>query len=313
MSHGVIGFHIELTNICTLKCPGCERTRFIEQWGKHWKNHSIDPDALLSFLDCDLTNVPISLCGNQGDPIYHPNMHHVIKLLKQRGAVLRIFTNGSYKTHTWWTELCGLLDQSDCIIFSIDGIPSNFDQYRINGDWDSIKIGIDVAVSSACKTMWKYIPFSYNQDHIEQARELSKELGIDHFEVELSNRFDQQTEHFRPVNNLLGMKFNSQVNWKQQKLIEVNPECKNNKMHYISASGYYMPCCYIGDYRFYYKTQFWKSKEKYNIANTKFSQLSKNQELLTFKQGLDQQHVCQFNCPKTHEEPKLQPTETDPC
>jgi hypothetical protein len=312
MNARAIEFHIELTNICTLKCPGCERTRFIAQWGKHWKNSSIDIDALLSFLDCDLLNVPITLCGNLGDPIYHPDLHRVVKLLKQRGAIIRIITNGSYKTQDWWTELCSILNHDDCIIFSIDGLPSNSNQYRINSDWESIKVGIDVAVGAACQTMWKYIPFRYNQDNIEQARELSKEFGIDQFKVEFSDRFDQQTEHLRPVDNLLGIRYYSQTDWKQHKVVGVNPECKNNKMHYISANGYYMPCCYIGDHRFYYKTDLWKHKENYSIANNKFNQLISSAALTRFNQTLDQQAVCQFNCPKIHEKSQIQPPETDP-
>jgi MoaA/NifB/PqqE/SkfB family radical SAM enzyme len=297
-----IGFHIEPTNICTLKCPGCERTRFISQWRQHWKNHSVDVDALMNFLDGDLLNVPVMLCGNTGDPIYHPEFHQLVKLLKARGAILKIVTNGSYKTQSWWTELCDLLDANDCIIFSIDGLPSNFKEYRINGDWDSIQVGINVAVSSNCQTVWKYIPFKYNQDNIDQARELSCNLGIGQFEITPSDRFDQQTLHYKPSDIFLNSRFDSQTNWKQTHSNAVEPECKNNKMHYISANGYYLPCCYAGDYRFYYKTEFWKSKEQFNIVNTTFTQLLNNSTLLQFTQTLDQQAVCQYNCPKTHEQ-----------
>ena len=37
-------------------------------------------------------------------------------------------------------------------------------------------------------------------------------------------------------------------------------------MHFISAWGYYMPCCWIGDYRFYYKSEFYKNKDLYDIS-----------------------------------------------
>ncbi len=70
----ISGLHIEPTNICTLKCPGCARTRFLDQWPQHWKNHSLDVDQLLKFLDIDLSNLDIVLCGNYGDPIYHPDL-----------------------------------------------------------------------------------------------------------------------------------------------------------------------------------------------------------------------------------------------
>jgi hypothetical protein len=36
------GFHIEPTNICTLKCPRCARTKFIEKFPQKWKNSNLD-------------------------------------------------------------------------------------------------------------------------------------------------------------------------------------------------------------------------------------------------------------------------------
>lgn len=302
MSNNNVEFHVEPTNICTLKCPGCERTRFIDQWGKHWQNHSIDVDDLMNFLDLDLENITVMLCGNTGDPIYHKDLHHLVYSLKQRGAVVKLITNGSYKSAEWWTKLCSMLDHNDCITFSIDGLPTNFTEYRINGDWDSIKVGIDVAVASACQTTWKYIPFRYNQNNINEARELSKQFGMDHFELSSSDRFDEKTNHYKPSDDLLGSRYESQIIWKnRQSSISVDPECKSNKMHYISAQGYYLPCCYIGDYRFYYKTDLWKSKEQYNIKTTRFSQIINSDNFNSFIKGVQHQPACQFNCPTTNE------------
>ena len=126
--------HIEPTNICTLKCSGCARTRFIEKWPQHWTNSSIDIDQLSKFIDIDLTNTLLYVCGNYGDPIYHPNFIDFVKKFKSRGAVLHIVTNGSYKKAEWWQELTDQLDSNDLIEFSIDGDPENFTQYRVNAD-----------------------------------------------------------------------------------------------------------------------------------------------------------------------------------
>ena len=92
------GLHIELTNLCTLKCPGCLRTQTISKWPQHWRNYSLELDVLAKFLDIDLQDKIITLCGNTGDPIYHPEFHNFVKYFKSRGARLRIFTNGSYRT-----------------------------------------------------------------------------------------------------------------------------------------------------------------------------------------------------------------------
>lgn len=297
MIDSINGFHIEPTNICTLKCPGCARTQFINQWPQHWKNYSLDIDQTMKFLDVDLHNKFINFCGDYGDPIYHPEFIKFVRQFKARGANISINTNGSYKTKEWWQELTECLTARDQINFSIDGLPENFTQYRINANWASIKIGIDVASKAVVKTQWKYIPFNYNQNDIEVAEQVSKELGIDIFLVELSDRFDDTTDYLKPDMTLLGSRYQAQVLWKNNQTTAVNPRCQNKREHYISATGYYSPCCFIADHRFYYKTQFGKHKKEYSIADQTLSELLGQPKVVEFYQTLGQQPACQFNCP----------------
>jgi organic radical activating enzyme len=294
------GFHIEPTNICTLKCPGCARTRFIEQWPQHWRNHSIDVDELLRFLDIDLTGKRIGLCGNYGDPIYHNNLIDFVKKLKARGATLSITTNGSYKTQQWWEELVDNLSSTDIINFSVDGTPDNFTNYRVNADWNSIRVGMEVVAKSLCDSSWKYIPFAFNQQDIKSVEKLSQNIGIKNFRVELSDRFDDQTQELIPDSLLLGSRYIPQVEWKYSgSNSKVNPKCQNNKEHFITAEGYYSPCCYLADHRFYYKTPFGKNKRQYDIRQHTLSEILQQPQTVEFYQTLDQHSGCQYNCPTT--------------
>lgn len=299
MLSNIVGFHVEPTNICTLKCPGCARTRFIDQWPQHWQNHSLDIDQLNKFLDIDLTAKVVTLCGNYGDPIYHPEFHELIKVLKQGGAKLVIITNGSYKTNTWWESTVSVLDHNDRVVFSVDGVPENFTQYRINADWHSIHRAMQICAEALCQTMWKYIPFAYNETDIESARNLSEKIGIDHFQIDPSDRFDDQTSHYKPILNNIGLRYQSQQAWKQHHVQNVVPQCIDNKNHYISADGYYSPCCYVADHRFYYKTEFGKSKKLYRIADQTLTQILTQPKVVEFYQDLKNQAVCQYNCPAT--------------
>lgn len=293
----VNGMHIECTNICTLKCPGCSRTQFINQWPKHWSNRWITVEQLSNFLDIDLTNCEITLCGNQGDPIYHPEFHSIVKFFKLKESCVTIVTNGSYKTTNWWQQLVALLDENDKIVFSIDGLPSNFTEYRINGDWDSIKLGIDVVTTGRCKTIWKFIPFRYNQHDIEQARQLSVQYGFDKFEIALSDRFDSHTEKYKPDETLISTAVEQKIRWHTEKNnVKLNPKCSTNKDHYISADGYYSPCCYVHDFRFYQKTSLSKNRKEFSICNTTFSKILKNSILTEFNNSLESQSACQYNC-----------------
>ena len=293
----VHGIHLEPTNLCTLKCSGCARTRFINQWPQHWHNHSVDVSDLMQFLDIDLHGLVVTMCGNYGDPIYHPDLLELIKAFKSQGAVLDIITNGSYRKQSWWQELTNELSFDDSVTFSIDGIPENFTQYRVNGDWKTIHDAINVCVESSCKTIWKFIPFSYNENNIQQARQLSMDLGMDQFKVDFSDRFDEVTMHFKPNEDKIAARWNNQQNWKQsiatQQLV---PECQNGKMHYVSADGYYMPCCYTGDHRFYYKNEFGKNKRQYAIKDNTLSEILKKSVVGEFYNKLTDHTVCQYNC-----------------
>jgi organic radical activating enzyme len=300
MIEAITGFHIEPTNICTLKCPGCARTRFINQWPQNWKNHNLDINELLQFIDIDLTSKHIKLCGDYGDPIYHNDLINFIIKLKARGASLSITTNGSYKTKEWWKELVDNLSSQDVINFSVDGTPENFTQYRVNADWDSIKVGMEIVAKAKCNSYWKYIPFSFNQLDIESVEKLSQSIGIKNFHVELSDRFDEQTQELIPDTSLLGSRYISQVDWKSNvSSLNVNPRCQTGREHFITAEGYYSPCCYLADHRFYYKTPFGKNKHRYDIRQHTLSEILQQPQTVEFYQTLDQQVGCQYNCPNT--------------
>ena len=294
----ISGLHIEPTNICTLKCPGCARTRFIDKWPQHWHNHNIDINQLLKFLDIDLTGIRINLCGNYGDPIYHPDLIEFVDKLKQQGAILSITTNGSYKKTDWWKNFLKVLTVNDTIVFSVDGTPENFTQYRVNADWNSIHEAMTVCALSSCKTKWKYIPFSYNQETIESARQLSNQIGIDEFSITPSDRYDEQTMHFKPGQQFVGERFQLQQQWKNSNIgNKINPKCNNGDEHFITADGYYSPCCYLSDHRFYYKTLFGKNKEQYNIKNYTLTKILSRPQTVEFFKTLDQNTGCQYNCP----------------
>ena len=295
----IVGLHIEPTNICTLKCPGCARTRFIEQWPQHWKNHSIDIDQLHGFLDIDLRGKTVLLCGDYGDPIYHPEFHQLIRSLKQRGVYLTIITNGSYRSADWWESTVSILDADDCVTFSVDGLPENFTEYRINADWETIHQAMQICANAQCQTTWKYIPFAFNEKHTAQARQLSETIGIDKFFIDPSDRYDEQTEKYQPILRNLGERYQAQQSWKQNNIQAVIPRCADNKHHYISADGYYSPCCYIADYRFYYKTEFGKNKKSYNIAEHTLTQILTRPAVMEFYSELTTKPVCQYNCPAT--------------
>jgi MoaA/NifB/PqqE/SkfB family radical SAM enzyme len=291
------GLHIEPTNMCTLKCPRCSRTEFIDQFPKRWTNKNLDLDALKQFLDIDLSGKVIDLCGNYGDAIYYSRLFEMIEYFKKMGSKIKISTNGSYRSKDWWQQLSSLLDSNDKIIFGIDGLPENFYTYRINADWLSIAEGIEVLREGPVKLIWQFIPFSFNEHDIDSARIMSQELGFDEFVILPSERWDID-DQLKPSQNIHSIN-QAKIYWKNNNISDIDPLCKTNHAeHYISADGYYMPCCSISEHRFYYKSDFYKNRDLYNISKTTITKVLDH--LTDFYSTLEDAKLnyCTFNCPK---------------
>ena len=299
--NNIKGFHLELTNIRTLKCPACARTKFINQFPSKWKNYSLNLEDLKNFLDIDLTGIEFDLCGVSGDPIYYSQLFELCEWLKSNNANIIITTNGSYKSKEWWEKLATILDSNDKIYWSIDGLPENFTQYRINGDWESIETGIKVITATKIQTFWKYIVFKYNQDNIDEARKLSQDLNIANFEIRLSDRWNGNDDPYMPAESYTKNFYENKKNVKNGFVpTDIDPSClNNNSEHFISADGNYVPCCFIADYRFYYKTQWGKDKNSYKINKNTISSLLQTDDIQSFYSGLTNNNytpVCSFNC-----------------
>lgn len=292
------GIYIEPTNICTLKCAGCARTTFLSQWPQHWQNHSIDIDQLMQFLDIDLAGKKILLSGNYGDPIYHPDFIGLVAQLKLRGARLEITTNGSHLKAAWWHQLVSHFTDTDTITFSIDGLPDTFTQYRQNADWSTISQAVEICVASPARVVWKYIPFDFNQHQIAEARQVSQTLGFDEFFVDPSKRFDDSaTQLLQPNSNLISAEYQSRVIWKQTSQGQVRAKCANQQEHFVTADGYYTPCCFVADHRWLYKTQFGKQRNRYSIWENTLSEILTQPQVVDFYNHIPDQAVCQFSCP----------------
>ena len=181
----MVNFHIEPTSKCTLECPLCDRTWFYEKFKKRLL-HEINVDNIVNFVG---PNAKVSMCGNNGDPIYHSKFHELCQKLKNNNCKISITTNGSSKTKAWWKKLNGILDENDKIIFSIDGLEDTNHLYRKNAKWKSIMGGIEMLQKRKCKIIWKFIVFKHNQHQIYQAKQLCEQLNFDDFRLERSDRW----------------------------------------------------------------------------------------------------------------------------
>ena len=190
----ITSFHIEASTHCNARCPGCPRNIHGYDVKDYFKLEHLSAQRYKEIRDAhpDLNYVRIN--GGLGDPMMNPAITEIVEI---SDCLVQITTNGSIGNRKTFERLAELETQ---IEFSIDGSPENFTEYRVNADWSSIKPAILTMVKSPATVGWKYIPFSFNEDSIEKTRQLSKDLGVDNFIIDPSDRWWGEQDKFKPAN-----------------------------------------------------------------------------------------------------------------
>jgi MoaA/NifB/PqqE/SkfB family radical SAM enzyme len=274
-----------------LACPACPRTWFSEQFNRPFPKQDLDLDHLERFLDCDSGKKVTSfmLNGNHGDPIYYPDLLNMIDRFRSKS--FKISTNGSFQKSAFWHALSERLQSQDTVYFSIDGLQHNNHLYRRNSDWDSIMQGLDIMVKSPARVIWKTLIFSYNVDEIEQIRSLAIDCGAE-FTAESTSRFGD--ESLEPEEKLIDT---SRLYKTSANVTEIVPQCREQE--YISADGYYWPCCLITSMFTLHKTTLWKQRKNWDISSQNLDQARVHLEQWR-QQILDNpanaHDVCKMSC-----------------
>tara|TARA_B110000305_G_C19465219_1_gene657374 strand:+ start:8018 stop:8617 length:600 start_codon:yes stop_codon:yes gene_type:complete len=132
-----------------------------------------------------------TFCGQISDPMVHPNMVPILEYCRHKVKV-EMHVAASHKPERYWRE-CFAANPEAKYIFGIDGLPHKSHLYRINQDGEKL---FDMMLISKYEfkmdSSWNHIIFKYNEDEIDQCRELAKEHNI-RFQVVKSGRFFHET------------------------------------------------------------------------------------------------------------------------
>lgn len=194
--------HVEITNKCNAACPMCARNIFGQgnRPGRGLGDWSIE-EIHKVFDKKVLPNLKyVYFCGTHGDPIASKNVFEAIKAAKDLGAGMEMFTNGSLKTESWWKKLVDILDERDRITFSVDGIETNH-LYRQKTNIDKIMNHMKICCNSKVKVRWDFLAFKHNEHEFDSCQKLAKSLGVDHFRLRRTARFDIFPTKFPVLND----------------------------------------------------------------------------------------------------------------
>lgn len=136
----------------------------------------------------------ILLCGQMGDPIYHPKFIDLLKISKNNNVT--IFTAGQGKSLEWWEEI-GFISSTHEWVFGLDGLPNQSPAYRIGQNGYKVFEVMKHLSYLGIKVYWKYIVFKYNQNSIQEARHLARDNNITFLLTE-SSRWDTPYDKYKP-------------------------------------------------------------------------------------------------------------------
>jgi MoaA/NifB/PqqE/SkfB family radical SAM enzyme len=186
--------HMETSTECNAACPMCPRETDIKFDKKNdavslslEKVKELFDDKFIKQLDY------MFMCGNYGDPASAPDCIDIFNHFRDvnQNIKLGMNSNGSLRNEKWWSTLGSILSRdNDNCYFGIDGLRDTNHIYRVNTNYDKIMKNAKAFIDAGGKAYWKFLVFEHNEHQVEEARELSKDMGFVGFEPAVSIRLD---------------------------------------------------------------------------------------------------------------------------
>ena len=175
--------NIDISFRCPLECPRCQRQR-------QWRNNGLKvPGRDLTLDEIDKISdyyYDFIFCGQLSDPVHHPKFPEILEMLYKKKTIVEIHNAASQKSKEYYIK-CFKANPWAQWWFGIDGLPEESNMYRVNQDGQKLfNIMVEAKKYLEQTPVWQYIAFSYNEDHIEQAKKLAKENGVSFMLVQSS-------------------------------------------------------------------------------------------------------------------------------
>ena len=223
------GGDLDITNKCTLQCPTCSRGKF------NYKSNDIPGGDLTIEEWQDLTDYfsTLTLNGTYGDPVFNPNLIQMLRIACSKNVHVSISNAASQKPMEWYVDAFRAHPNAEWR-FGIDGLPYQSFAHRINQDGEHLYEVMKTASKMGIKCIWQYIVFKYNEDKIDEAIQMSKDIGVD-LEINYSGRY---TEFLKPTNT-----FDIEEDKE-----EFRPKCLTDtqeRLPFVATNKQVLPCCWI--------------------------------------------------------------------
>lgn len=201
--------NLDISHRCTLLCSGCGRQREYLDKGLKVPGHDMTIEEFHKITDFFSS---VTCCGQKSDPLMNNNLPQFITIAKTKGIKLQINTAVSHRPERWYRDCFDRFGRGRWT-FGIDGLPKDSHKYRINQDGEKLYRMMTLASSMGIECVWQYIIFRYNENDIEEAAKMSKDINV-RLMLQISNRFTEN-DPLRPINP----KYNGNKNNEDQRYI----------------------------------------------------------------------------------------------
>ena len=191
--------NIDITYRCALECPMCQRQTMYKKYDKKVPGKDIsisEIKKIISFYK------DLSFCGQYSDPVHHPKFIEILKLLLHNNISCMVHNASSTKSKEWYIKAFKSNPKANWV-FGIDGLPNESHKYRINQNGTKL---FDIMIESKKYLIhdptWQYIIFRYNENHIEQAKQIANDIDVNILFIN-SSRWRNNNDIYRPTNQKL--------------------------------------------------------------------------------------------------------------
>jgi MoaA/NifB/PqqE/SkfB family radical SAM enzyme len=224
-------------------------------------------DQIQSNLQIDkLTNLKlVTLEGDKGDPLMHPDIEKIIDIFSQAPSCpeIRVVTNGSIRSPAWWRSLAEKNYPRLTVTFSIDGLEDTNHLYRVGLNFNKIIDNATSFINAGGNAVWKFILFRHNEHQVDDIIQLSQKLGFSELDIgscrtgDFQNLTDwpvivnHEVSHFlqQPSNRI-----NKKIFFNNAKKTQIAENATSNKSEricpwtsagklYITYLNELIPCC----------------------------------------------------------------------
>ena len=259
---------VEISSYCNAKCIACNRINFNDD-GTVWKNPNITYNLNLSvdFLEDKIFSTTwfkdasyFITVGNNGDPLANPEVADIFEKAREYNPRIKfgLHTNGSLGKKETFERLAKLFTSHNGLLeFALDGLEDTNHYYRVGVDWDKVMENSQTFINAGGNAGWKFVPFKHNIHQIAAAKQLSKQLGFNKFNVvnnilgdldyadEVLKSFHAKGTQILDRNDDIPKSITKDKSPWVTRNCNVHPQCTDNNMIFISSTKKLYPCCWF--------------------------------------------------------------------